>query len=71
MKVRVTTEGGYKDYGIEREIADGVLVREMVFASTEEIPQLLEDEYVLSLELTDEPLSGYDAHLTVTCVDVL
>ena len=71
MLARVTTNGGYKEFGVEREVTDGVLIRELQFESAEEIPLLLAEDDVESIEFEPATLSGYDAHLTVNCVDVL
>lgn len=76
MKCRVTTLGGYKEYGEEKTVAEldvvgPVLVREMEFDSAYEILHLLEDDHVESVEFEEDSLSGYDAHLTVVCEEVL
>lgn len=75
MRCRVTTLGGYEEYGTEKVVAEldvgPVKVHEMELDSADEITRLLQEEDVNSVEFEADPLSGYDAHLTVICDDVL
>lgn len=76
MKCRVTTLGGYKNFGVETVVADlddlgPIKLYEMTFDSPEEITRLLAEEEVESVEFEPETMSGYDAHLTVICDEVL
>lgn len=76
MKCRVTTLGGYKDYGESKVVADlddlgPIKLHEMEIASPQEIAHLLDEDMVNSVEFEPEKMSGYDAHLTVVCDEVL
>jgi len=76
MKCRVTTLGGYTDYGESKVVADlddlgPIKLHEMEFDSADEIMRLLDEDEVNSIEFEPETMSGYDAHLTVICDEVL
>ena len=75
MKCRVTTLGGYTEYGEEKVVAEldvgPVKVHEMEIASLEKIGRLLQEDDVQGVEFEQDSLSGYDAHMTVVCDDLL